>query len=250
MKSDEAAAEIRQAIRQGVLAPGQELLQDEYARRLGLSRIPLREALQSLTAVGILTASGRGFRVTRLDADEIDELYRLRLQIEPALAADVVGAIRPAQLDRLRQLDRAMGDAGSNHAEWVQLNHLFHVELYRAADRPHTLRIVRQLLDLVAPYSNLYVHTLEGRARAESEHGEMVAAIEECRADELERQIEAHLIGARDGILTEMKRIPAGSLVSRLAQPPTADPDHHRDPAGTGAGTGAGASAERIGGGR
>lgn len=229
MKSDEAAAEIRQAIRQGVLVPGQELLQDEYARRLGLSRIPLREALQSLTAVGILTASGRGFRVTRLDADEVDELYRLRLQIEPALAADVVGTIRPAQLDRLRQLAQAMEDAGDNHAEWVQLNHLFHVELYRAADRPHSLRIVRQLLDLVAPYSNLYVHTLEGRARAEGEHGEMVAAIDEGRPDELERQIELHLIGARDAVLAGMKRIPAGSLVSRLADNGGAGGDTNHD---------------------
>ena len=69
MKADEAAKALRQAIRQGVIGPGDELNQEQVANRLGISRIPLREALQSLAALGIVsTTGGRGFRVASLRA--------------------------------------------------------------------------------------------------------------------------------------------------------------------------------------
>lgn len=216
MKADAAALEIRRAIRQGVLSPGEELNQEQVAAKLGISRIPLREALQSLAAVGIVTASpGRGFTVTRLDADEVDELYGLRLLIEPPLAAPVVAAIRPAQIDRLHDLDQRMRSAASQE-EWAQLNYLFHLELYKPSGQPHTLRFVRQLLDLVTPYSNIYVHGMGGQSRAEGEHTEMVAAIEAGDAGALEHQIHLHLRGAREAILRHMKMTTEADLVSRL----------------------------------
>lgn len=216
MKADDAALEIRRAIRQGVLRPGEELNQEQVAAKLGISRIPLREALQSLAAVGIVTSSpGRGFTVTRLDADEVDELYGLRLLIEPPLAVPVVAAVRPTQIDRLHDLDQRMRAAASQE-EWAQLNYLFHLELYKPAGQPHTLRFVRQLLDLVTPYSNIYVHGMGGQSRAEGEHTEMVAAIEAGDAGALEHQIHLHLRGAREAILRHMKMTTEADLVSRL----------------------------------
>jgi DNA-binding GntR family transcriptional regulator len=216
VKADEAALAIRQAIRQGVLQPGEDLIQEQVADRLGISRIPLREALQSLAALGIVTTSqGRGFRVAKLDADEVDELYGLRLRIEPAIAAEVVAAIRPAQIDRLHELDLSMR-AAVKPEDWAQLNHLFHMELYKPAGAVHTLRFIRQLLDLVTPYSNVYVHGMGGRVRAEGEHAEMVAAIEAGDVDALERQIQLHLRGAQEAILRHLKVSTESDLVSRL----------------------------------
>jgi DNA-binding GntR family transcriptional regulator len=216
MKADDAAKALRQAIRQGVIGPGDELNQEQVADRLGISRIPLREALQSLAALGIVTTTGgRGFRVASLDADEVDELYGLRLRIEPAIAADIIAGTRPAHVERLRQLDDDMRNADAPE-DWAQLNYLFHVELYKQGSGEHTLRIIRQLLDLVTPYSNIYVHGVGGRPRAEGEHGEMVAAVEEGDADALERQIHLHLQGARDAILRHMKLSTGSDLVGRL----------------------------------
>lgn len=217
MKTEQVALELRRSIRQGVLKPGDELIQEQVAAKLDVSRIPLREALQSLAATGIITAeSGRGFRVTKLDADEVDELYGLRLNIEPPLASSLVANIRPAQIERLCELDVGMRQADGPE-EWAQLNYLFHVEMYKPADSPHTLRIVRQLLDLVAPYSNLYVHGMGGQTRAEGEHGEMVAAIGDGNVEKVEQQIRLHIEGARSGILKHMKISTETDLVTRLA---------------------------------
>lgn len=218
MKAEDAALEIRRSIRQGILAPGDELIQEQVAAKLGVSRIPLREALQSLAATGIVTAEpGRGFRVTKLDRDEVAELYGLRLAIEPALAPAIVAAGGPAQVDRLTTLDADMR-AADRPEQWAQLNYLFHVEMYAAAAGAHTLRLIRQLLDLVTPYSNLYVHGMGGQTRAEGEHAEMVAAIADRKDNKVEEQIRLHLGAARDAILDHMTAPDTDAdLVSRLA---------------------------------
>ncbi len=217
MKTEQVALELRRSIRQGVLKPGDELIQEQVAAKLEVSRIPLREALQSLAATGIITAEpGRGFRVTKLDADEVDELYGLRLNVEPPLALPLVANIRSAQIDRLADLDDGMRKADGPE-EWAQLNYLFHVEMYKAAEAPHTLRVIRQLLDLVAPYSNLYVNGMGGQTRAEGEHGEMVAAIRDGNVEKVEQQIRLHLDAARVAILKHMKVNTETDLVSRLA---------------------------------
>ena len=252
MKSEDVALEIRRSIRQGVLKPGEELVQEQVAAKLAVSRIPLREALQSLAAAGLVTAHpGRGFRVAKLDAGEVSELYGLRIQIEPGLAPAMIANASPAEITRLGELETSIR-AAAGPQEWAQLNYLFHVELYKLACAPHSLRIIRQLLDLVAPYSTLYVHGHEGdgyegdgyegdghegdgyegdgfvgggsvgggtgsQARAEAEHGEMVAALAAGNPDELADQIRLHLVGARDSIVRHMSTTTETDLVTRLA---------------------------------
>ena len=94
MKTDDVATLLRRAIREGVLAPGEDLVQEEIAGRLGVSRVPLREALRGLAAVGVVQMThGRGFRVTKLEVQEVEELYNLRLRIEPFIAGDVLSLI-------------------------------------------------------------------------------------------------------------------------------------------------------------
>ncbi len=217
MKSEDVALEIRRSIRQGVLKPGEELVQEQVAAKLAVSRIPLREALQSLAAAGLVTAhAGRGFRVAKLTADEVGELYGLRLQIEPGLADPMIANASPAEIRRLDDLEASIRGAAGPEA-WAQLNYLFHVELYKLAQAPHTLRIIRQLLDLVAPYSTLYVHGIGGQARAEGEHGEMVAALAAGDETKLADQIRQHLVGANESIVGHMSTTTESDLVSRLA---------------------------------
>ena len=80
--------ELRGRILRGDLAPGSPLRQEDLAASLGVSRVPVREALRMLESEGHVTYTPhRGYRVPELDLDELDEIYHLRALIEDDLAA-------------------------------------------------------------------------------------------------------------------------------------------------------------------
>lgn len=81
---------MRERILSAQLPPLQPIRQDALAAELGISKIPLREALTRLEQQGLLrSAPNRGFFVPALDAQEAEEIFELRLQLEPAAAARV-----------------------------------------------------------------------------------------------------------------------------------------------------------------
>ena len=74
---------LREAILAGVLSPGARLRQEDLAERFGTSRIPVREALRALEYEGLVASEpNRGFTVTELDADDVEEVYDLRIVLE------------------------------------------------------------------------------------------------------------------------------------------------------------------------
>ena len=82
--SGQITARIREKIVNGAYPPGSPLLQDVIAAEFGVSKIPVREALVQLRAEGLVDVfAHRGFQVRPLSAVEVDEVFRLRLQIEP-----------------------------------------------------------------------------------------------------------------------------------------------------------------------
>lgn len=193
MHPEDIAALLRRAVRERVLTPGQPLNQDELARRFGVSRIPLREALRTLSGEGLIVMRpGMGAMVIELDAHEVEELYDLRLQLEPPLARAVAGQVRPRDIDELDSLVRRMAHAPkADPEEWSGLHYVFRRRLYEMSGRRHALRLVTQLLNLVEPYSRYYAHVLGAQDRVGVELANEVDAL---RAGDGERL--AELIGA------------------------------------------------------
>ena len=193
MHPEEIAALLRRAVRERVLTPGQPLNQDELARRFGVSRIPLREALRTLSGEGLIVMRpGMGAMVIELDAREVEELYDLRLQLEPSLARAVAGQVRARDIDELDGLVKRMAQAPKpDPEEWSGLHYVFRRRLYEMSGRRHGLRLVTQLLNLVEPYSRYYAHVLGAQDRVGVELAEEV---ETLRAGDGERL--AELIGA------------------------------------------------------
>lgn len=167
MRPDDIANSLRIALRERVFRPGQALNQDELARRFGVSRIPLREALRTLVGEGLVVMkSGLGAVVAELSASEVSELYGLRLQLEPPLAPFVVDHVGKRDLDELARLVAAMADlAPTRSEEWSSVNYAFQRRLYELSERPHTLRLVIQVLNLVEPYARVHAHLLGQRPR-------------------------------------------------------------------------------------
>jgi DNA-binding GntR family transcriptional regulator len=123
---DRVTSELRRAIVCGTMRPNQEFSLREIAGQLGVSFIPVREALRTLEADGLLvTRRGRSAVVAPLDATELAGLCRLRRLIEPDLCARASTLIQPAELDRLESTIGATSPfqaAGASYEDSIQFN--------------------------------------------------------------------------------------------------------------------------------
>jgi DNA-binding GntR family transcriptional regulator len=199
---------LRDAIRQRLVPPGTPLIQQDVAAALGVSRIPVREALQSLAAEGIVEFSDDGgARVFSLTADEIDELFALRLLIEPAMADAIVRNVSDSDIGYLGDLVAQMDTYGeADPPAWANANHVFHEHLYRSADQRHYFRFARQLLTLVDPYARVAVFHLHGREASQLEHHAMIGALQDRNGEELRQLTHRHISRARVDLIAYATR--------------------------------------------
>jgi DNA-binding GntR family transcriptional regulator len=147
--------QLRQAILRGRLPPGQWLRQEELASSFGVSRMPIRDALRSLCAEGLVELlPRRGFRVAPLSAEELEELYAMRMGLEGLAARLAAARMTPAVLERmalaLKQLDPL---CRSNDLEAYLLAEAeYHSVCYSACGRERLCRGVADLRERAARY--------------------------------------------------------------------------------------------------
>lgn len=226
-RPDEIASALRRAVRERLLAPGESLNQDELARRFGVSRIPLREALRTLVGEGLIQMRpGLGAVVTELQAAEVVELYGLREQLEPPLAPYVVANAGRREAEQLDGLVTQMAALSRDRSEeWSNLNYAFHRRLYELAGRRHSLRLVVQVLNLVEPYARVHAHVLGARAHMQQQRGAIAAALRDGDGERLGRLITSSVHEARDHLLASM---PATSADVRTGWPDSGWPGEER----------------------
>lgn len=195
MPSD-AYALILHAIDDGEMRPGDRLVESELAERFGVSRTPVREALQRLETQGLLRREGRSLIVASLDHGQLADLYAVREQLEGLAARLAARHAAPEEVRVLRRLlaeDRAMlGDPEA----LARANRRFHAQIHLAS---HNKFLMAQL-DLVHRSMALVAGTslaADGRgARALAEHEAIVEAIERREEDAAEAALRAHISAA------------------------------------------------------
>lgn len=207
MRPDEIAAALRRAVRERVLPPGQALNQDDLARRFGVSRIPLREALRTLVGEGLVSMKpGLGAVVTELKAEEVSELYGLRLQLEPPLAVHIIEHQRRRDVQDLAGVVDSMAALSQQQSEeWSNLNYRFHRRLYELSERKHSLRLVVQVLNLVEPYARVHAHVLGSRPSMQKQRAAVIGALRAQDAGQVEQVIRQSIEAARAELVASMR---------------------------------------------
>ncbi len=169
---------ILDAIDVGVYKPGDRLVESELAERFGVSRTPIREALQRLETQSLLTRDGRSLIVASLDHNQLAELYVVRAELEGLAARLAARHAAPEEIRVLREMvedDRARMD---NPEALARSNRRFHKQIHLAS---HNRYLVQQL-DLVHRSMALLATTslaFEGRSEtALAEHDAIVTALE------------------------------------------------------------------------
>jgi DNA-binding GntR family transcriptional regulator len=181
------------AIDEGLYRPGDRLVESDLAERFGVSRTPIREALQRLETQSLLTRDGRSLIVSSLDHSQMAELYTVRTELE-GLAARL--AARHAAEEEVRVLAEMVEE---DHAllgdpqAMSRANRRFHKQIHLASHN----RFLVQQLDLVHRSMALMATTslaIEGRGeRALAEHAAIVAAIAARDEEAANQALRAHI---------------------------------------------------------
>ena len=198
-RASAAAEELRRRILQGVYEGGAQLRQDALAEEFNISRIPVREALVQLEAEGLVRIQAhKGAVVTTLSPEEVDELYEFRALVEPRLLEKSAPKLTAGDFEQLDAILREYRDELRNlHVgRWGELNTQLHAVLYRHAASPRMNATALQLLQSTDRFTRINIFYTDGRARAEREHEEIVAA---CRGGDVKaasRLLRRHIMNA------------------------------------------------------
>jgi DNA-binding GntR family transcriptional regulator len=196
---------LRERILRGDYPEGEPLRQDALADELGVSRIPVREALRQLEAEGLVTFSPhRGAVVSSLSLDEIVELFELRADIECDLLARAIPRMGKEQMGRaiavLDAFDAAL-QAGEA-MRWGPLNWHFHAALYAPACRNLTMSVLQKLHQHSDRYFRMQVLLAHGGARANEEHRAIALAVMDRDIPTAIERMRAHILGAGCSLVT------------------------------------------------
>lgn len=168
---------LRDRILRGEFAPETPIRQEAIASELQVSKIPVREALVKLEQEGLVTLQpNRGFIVCGLSGAEAEDIYDLRLKIEPDLAA--AGATRATEDQRtLARGALAALEAETHRGGTVtqRLNRAFHMSLVLPAARPLSLQLLERLHAMSERYVRVHLRPEGRNERAEREHRALLA---------------------------------------------------------------------------
>ncbi|GIZ10742.1 GntR family transcriptional regulator [Pseudomonas sp. NCCP-436] len=193
--SEIIARHLRDAIVSGQFAEDEPIRQDDIARLFNVSKIPVREALKRLEAEGlVMFQRNRGAVVTRISEPELAQMFEVRVLLEVQairLAVPNMDETTFASAERICEAFLGEEDVG----RWAELNWQLHACLYEPAKRPFLVGLIRSIHDKLERYLRMQMSLSEGKARADQEHREIIAA---CRAADAERAaelIETHING-------------------------------------------------------
>jgi DNA-binding GntR family transcriptional regulator len=193
-----AGLRVADALRASILAgdyqPGERIRQEVLAERYGASRVPVREALRTLEAEGLVTlVANTGAWVSRISLAECDEMYQIRERIEPLLLRFNLSLLSAADVAELDRLATAMEEADVE--EFLALDRRFHLSCYALAPTSVLGDLVIQLWNRTQHYRRAFTRVFrsEGDRSVHHEHHLLVAAIRRGDADEAERVLSGHI---------------------------------------------------------
>ncbi|GAB2996768.1 GntR family transcriptional regulator [Amycolatopsis acidiphila] len=186
--AERAVLALRELVHDGVLLPGQPIRQAAVAEQLGISRVPVREALKNLESEGLVEPSPTGgFVVARLSADELSQIYLMRRLLETELLRRV-SSVPEAELAALTELNGRMAELIDNPSrELRQLNQEFHFRMFRLSGLPHVVAETARLWEKTSPYRLVYSTERAARVRIVADHDKLIDAL---RRGDVERLIQ------------------------------------------------------------
>ncbi|MGU7816192.1 GntR family transcriptional regulator [Burkholderia sp. AW49-1] len=195
--ADAVAASLREMIINGELQAGERLVERDLAERFGISRIPMREAIQRLEREGLLDIfRNRGAVVRMLSASDVQEIYDMRALLEGDAIYRSVKRLDDETLARAELVHRLLGESNVPRRQG-ELNREFHALLYSCCGNARQLKAIAELRSQVERYERLQTTLLADTPSFQVEHGAILQACRERNARGARAMTVAHLDSAR-----------------------------------------------------
>ena len=205
--SKNATAMLRELILAGALPAGTKLGEADLATRLDVSRTPVREALSRLAAEGLVDlVPNRGARVARWSDEDLEQIFELRLRLEPYAVGLAIPRLSDSDLDDLDDLAQRMVGLGKPGRSQdldgiVHLNRQFHRTLINRAANPALASALLAVTHASVVNQNFHNYSPAALARSLAHHVEIVAAARVGNADWANAVMRSHLYNARATML-------------------------------------------------
>jgi DNA-binding GntR family transcriptional regulator len=199
---------LHQMIIRGDYPPGSRLVIDQLAAELGVSQIPIREAIRQLEADGLITLEPyTGATVTELSADFIFEIFALLESLEIVSSRQACQAMTDQQLENMAQLIQHMNSSVHDPEQWSQENKELHLYICDCAGMILVKSIMQKVLD---HWDRLRLHYLKDVFGlhidvAQKEHWGILEAFRSRHADKVEQLIRVHNQGARMSYILHLR---------------------------------------------
>jgi len=203
-----AYASLKEAIVKGDLQPGQRLVENALSGRMGISRIPVREAIKKLEQDGLIEKLEKGgFIVKDPTSEEIEETFGIRACLESYAAALAARHMDASTLDRLEGVLNRYRDAlkAKDIAKMTQLNNQLDEIMYRASKSEKLYGLIGNFRDFISRHRKALLNCMEYAAISLSDHEEIVQAMKDRDEEKVEKLVRKHLLRGRDIVIKEIQ---------------------------------------------
>ncbi len=202
--TDQVYEALRSDILACVIQPGEAISEASLAARYAVGKAPVRFALSRLRQEGLVSASPRrSFVVSSITPRDIQELYEVRLVLEPAsarLAAGKIDVSRLRKIDAVCQQGYLPGDVKST-LRFLDSNRAFHLAIVEASGNRRFLRLLTQIFDETTRVMHIGLGVRNRNAEMQHEHDALVEALEAGDGDAAAKIAEEQVSASRDMVM-------------------------------------------------
>lgn len=192
---------LRQDIISGKLLPGSPLLQDKIAKQFDASHVPVREALQSLQAEGLVSYFPRkGASISPISVEDIREIIEMRIVLEKLALQNAIESEIDIDFDQAIELHK-ISDTSQNIEIWVSSNWNFHRLLYKQCKNTRLLSTIEELWVHSERYLRAVWKTLDYQSKSQMEHAEVLLKLQQKDATAALDLLERHIKEAGNSLI-------------------------------------------------
>lgn len=209
----------------GSLAPGSPIRQEKLAASLGVSRMPVREALKALETEGLVThIRNCGFTVATISDSDLEQIYIMRRHLETELLKSVVIPASAAKHLRAANKQFAKAAVAGDVNGVLRTNRAFHFEIFGWSSKTRILEEVVRLWDISEFHRSLFAYVSyamdEGvRSQIVREHDLIIDAVESGTTRDLIRTMEAHRASSEDRLISRLRDGELPAIGGRMRAP-------------------------------
>src|SRR5688572_2107983 len=212
---------LQAEILSGRMPAGSAIRQEEVAKQLSLSRIPVRDALRHLAAEGFVTVeANRRVVVTLLQPNELSELYEIRSVLEGLAARHAATRLTDAEIDHLAWLAKRMDQTEADRDEWLPMHEQFHDLICAGCRMPRLIQEARRMRKSLQPQVRVLILQSGVAELQTSHHSDLVAAIRPRDPARAEKAMREHVQQAAIDIISAIENTSKQVCVEQAGGPP------------------------------